>query len=153
MNFTMSEKQSYWRNRVVEFMNEHVYPAESRYWQEIEANTQAGKRWTPLQTIEQLKPKARAAGLWNLFLPESQLGAGLTNQEYAPQAELIPVYLHNLNRAMPKGVWLPLPVSASVLFGAPVEREPAEDKAAFLTRARGAMLDIARTVLPEAPGV
>ena len=70
-----------------------------------------------------------------------------------PQAELIPVYLHNLNRAMPKGVWLPVPVSASVLFGAPVEREPAEDKAAFLTRARGAMLDLARTVLPEAPGV
>ncbi len=68
-----------------------------------------------------------------------------------PRAELIPVYLHNLNRAMPKGVWLPVPVSASVLFGAPLERDPAEDKPAFLARARGAMLDLARTVLPEAP--
>ena len=52
---------------------------------------------------------------------------------------------------MPKGVWLPVPVSASVLFGAPLERDPAEDKPAFLARARGAMLDLARTVLPEAP--
>ena len=47
------------------------------------------RRWTPLEVIEQLKPKARAAGLWNLFLPESELGAGLTNQEYAPLAELM----------------------------------------------------------------
>ena len=53
------------------------------------ANTEAGKRWTPLQTIEELKPKARAAGLWNLFLPDSELGAGLTNQEYAPLAEIM----------------------------------------------------------------
>ena len=59
------------------------------YWQQIEANTQAGKRWTPLPVIEALKPKARAAGLWNLFLPESERGAGLTNQEYAPLAEIM----------------------------------------------------------------
>jgi acyl-CoA dehydrogenase len=50
-------------------MAEHVYPAEPAYWEEIQANTAAGRRWTPLQVIEQLKPKARAAGLWNLFLP------------------------------------------------------------------------------------
>ena len=70
-------------------MAEHVYPAEPAFWAEIQANTAAGKRWTPLQVIEQLKPKARAAGLWNLFLPESELGAGLTNQEYAPLAEIM----------------------------------------------------------------
>jgi acyl-CoA dehydrogenase len=70
-------------------MAEHVYPAEARYWQEIEAHTAAGRRWTPLPVIEELKPKARAAGLWNLFLPESEYGAGLTNQEYAPLAEIM----------------------------------------------------------------
>jgi acyl-CoA dehydrogenase len=70
-------------------MAEHVYPAEGRWWAEIEANTAAGKRWSPLDTIESLKPKAQAAGLWNLFLPESELGAGLTNQEYAPLAEIM----------------------------------------------------------------
>jgi len=69
-------------------MDDHIYPAEPAYHDELEANTQAGKRWTALQTIEKLKPKARAAGLWNLFLPESELGAGLTNQEYAPLAEI-----------------------------------------------------------------
>ena len=60
-----------------------------RYWQELEANTQAGRRWTPLPVIEELKPRARAAGLWNLFLPESEYGAGLSNQEYAPLAEIM----------------------------------------------------------------
>ena len=71
------------------FMDEHVYPAEARYADELRANTEAGKRWTPLQVIEELKPKARAAGLWNLFLPDSELGAGLTNQDYAPLAEIM----------------------------------------------------------------
>ena len=89
MDFSYSPRTEELRSRVSAFMAEHVYPAEGRYWQEIEANTQAGKRWTPLDTIEQLKAKARAAGLWNLFLPESELGAGLSNQEYAPQAELM----------------------------------------------------------------
>jgi acyl-CoA dehydrogenase len=70
-------------------MDAHVFPNEARYWAELEANTHAGKRWTPLPVIEELKLKAKAAGLWNLFLPESELGAGLTNQEYAPLAELM----------------------------------------------------------------
>jgi acyl-CoA dehydrogenase len=70
-------------------MAEHVYPAEAAYFAEIEANTKAGRRWTPLQLIEGLKAKARAAGLWNLFLPESEYGAGLKNQEYAPLAEIM----------------------------------------------------------------
>ena len=73
----------------------HIYPAEAAYHAEIVANTAAGKRWTPLQTIENLKPKAQAAGLWNLFLPvdsahaSGYAGAGLTNQEYAPLAEIM----------------------------------------------------------------
>jgi len=70
-------------------MEDHVYPNEQRYWDELQANTAAGKRWTPLALIEELKPKARAEGLWNLFLPESEHGAGLTNQEYAPLAEIM----------------------------------------------------------------
>ncbi|MFN7724423.1 MAG: acyl-CoA dehydrogenase family protein [Rubrivivax sp.] len=89
MDFGYSPKTQDLQARVKAFMDEHVYPAEARYHAEIEANTAAGKRWTPLQVIEELKPKARAAGLWNLFLPESHLGAGLLNQEYAPLAEIM----------------------------------------------------------------
>ena len=70
-------------------MDQYIFPNEARYWNEIEDNTQAGRRWTPLALIENLKPKARAAGLWNLFLPDSEYGHGLTNQEYAPLAELM----------------------------------------------------------------
>ena len=98
MDFSYSQKTQDLQARVSAFMAEHVYPAEARYHEEIEANTLAGKRWTPLQLIEDLKPKARAAGLWNLFLPPSADGSasadgnysvGLSNQEYAPLAELM----------------------------------------------------------------
>ena len=89
MDFDYSPRTKSLQAQVRAFMDEHVYPAEARYAAEIEANTAAGKRWTPLQVIEDLKPKARAAGLWNLFLPESELGAGLKNQEYAPLAEIM----------------------------------------------------------------
>ena len=89
MDFSYSERTRALQARVAAFMVEHVYPAEPDYWQELEANTRAGRRWSPLQVIERLKPKARAAGLWNLFLPESDLGAGLTNAEYAPLAEIM----------------------------------------------------------------
>ena len=89
MDFGYSPRTQELRERVSAFMAEHVFPNEARYWAELQANTEAGKRWTPLQVIEELKPKARAAGLWNLFLPESDLGAGLLNQEYAPLAELM----------------------------------------------------------------
>ncbi|WP_396271353.1 acyl-CoA dehydrogenase family protein [Ideonella sp.] len=89
MDFGYSPRTQELQAAVRAFMDEHIYPNEARYWSELEANTQAGKRWSPLQVIEDLKPKARAAGLWNLFLPESELGAGLTNQEYAPQAEIM----------------------------------------------------------------
>jgi len=65
-------------------MNEHIYPNERRFHEEVERN-----RWTPTSVIEELKPRARAAGLWNLFLPDSEYGAGLTNLEYAPLCELM----------------------------------------------------------------
>jgi acyl-CoA dehydrogenase len=89
MDFSYSPRTLDLQQRLNAFMAEHVYPAEGRWWAEIAANTAAGKRWSPLDTIESLKPKAQAAGLWNLFLPESELGAGLTNQEYAPLAEIM----------------------------------------------------------------
>ncbi len=89
MDFGYSPRTQELQARLNAFMAEHVYPVEARWWAEIEANTAAGKRWTPLPVIEELKPKARAAGLWNLFLPESELGAGLLNQEYAPLAEIM----------------------------------------------------------------
>ena len=89
MDFNYSPRTQELQARVQRFMDEHVYPAEDAYTIEIEANTKAGNRWTPLQVIEKLKPKARAQGLWNLFLPESEYGVGLTNQEYAPLAEIM----------------------------------------------------------------
>jgi acyl-CoA dehydrogenase len=89
MDFAYTERTRALQERLNAFMAEHVLPAEGRYGQELEANTQAGRRWTPLPVIEALKPKARAAGLWNLFLPESELGAGLSNAEYAPLAEIM----------------------------------------------------------------
>jgi len=89
MDFGYSERTAALQARVKAFMAEHVYPAEPVYWQQLEANTAAGRRWQPLAVIEALKPKARAAGLWNLFLPESDRGAGLLNQEYAPLAEIM----------------------------------------------------------------
>jgi acyl-CoA dehydrogenase len=89
MDFELSPRTRELQARLTAFMDRHVYPAEPAYWEEIAANTAAGKRWTPLQLIEGLKVKARAEGLWNLFLPESEYGAGLTNQEYAPLAEIM----------------------------------------------------------------
>ena len=89
MDFAYSARTRQLQALLTDFMNAHVYPNEQRYWDEIEVNTRAGRRWTPLALIEELKPKARAAGLWNLFLPDSEYGAGLTNQEYAPLAEIM----------------------------------------------------------------
>jgi len=95
MDFDYSPRTKELQVKVQRFMDEHIYPAEPAYKQELEANTLAGKRWSALQTIEQLKPKAKAAGLWNLFLPVDSAsasgydGAGLTNQEYAPLAEIM----------------------------------------------------------------
>jgi acyl-CoA dehydrogenase len=89
MDFAYNARTQELQKRLQAFMDEHVFPAEAAYHEEIAANTTAHKRWTPLQVIEKLKPKARSAGLWNLFLPDSTQGAGLTNQEYAPLAEIM----------------------------------------------------------------
>ena len=95
MDFDYSPKTKELQARLLKFMDDHIYPAEAAYAAELAANTEAGKRWTPLQTIENLKLKAQAAGLWNLFLPVDTAeasgyeGAGLTNQEYAPLAEIM----------------------------------------------------------------
>jgi alkylation response protein AidB-like acyl-CoA dehydrogenase len=84
MSFEFSAKSKDLQKRLTAFMDEHIYPNEKRFHDEIAAN-----RWSPTRVIEELKPKARAAGLWNLFLPESDLGAGLTNLEYAPLCEIM----------------------------------------------------------------
>jgi acyl-CoA dehydrogenase len=89
MDFSYSPRTVELQARLQAFMDRHIYPAEGRWWEEIEANTQAGRRWSPLRVIEDLKPLAREAGLWNLWLPTSDRGAGLTNQEYAPLAEIM----------------------------------------------------------------
>jgi acyl-CoA dehydrogenase len=92
MDFTLSERQRHWRDRVRAFMDEHVRPAVPTYKAEMEAF--GADRWQPVPVIERLKPKAREAGLWNLFLPPSPdhddgdfRGAGLTNLDYALCAE------------------------------------------------------------------
>ena len=82
MDFEFSARTKDFEQRLRAFMDEHVYPNESRFEQEIQRN-----RWQPSRVIEELKPKARAAGLWNLFLPNDAGGAGLTNLEYAPLCE------------------------------------------------------------------
>jgi acyl-CoA dehydrogenase len=84
MNVEFSDKVKDLQRRVQAFMDEHVYPNEKRFHDEVERN-----RWQPTKVIEELKPKARAAGLWNLFLPNDENGAGLTNFEYAPLCEIM----------------------------------------------------------------
>ena len=84
MNFEFSDKVKDLQRRLQAFLDEHIYPNEQRFYDEIEQN-----RWSPTRIIEELKPKARAAGLWNLFLPDSEHGAGLTNLEYAPLCEMM----------------------------------------------------------------
>jgi len=85
MRFEHSAKVIDLLQRVTAFMQEHVYPNEATFHRQIAT----GERWQPTAIVEELKPKARAAGLWNLFLPESEYGAGLTNAEYAPLCELM----------------------------------------------------------------
>lgn len=80
-----SERASEIKNRLTAFMDQYIYPNESVYYSQV-AN---GERWKILPLIEELKARARTAGLWNLFLPESDLGPGLTNLEYAPLCEIM----------------------------------------------------------------
>jgi acyl-CoA dehydrogenase len=85
MNFEFSDEVKELQKRLRDFMDEHIYPNEDTFRQQINE----GDRWKPTAIVEELKPKARAAGLWNLFLPESEYGAGLTNLEYAPLCEIM----------------------------------------------------------------
>src|SRR5438874_2535671 len=85
MNFAYADNVKDLERRVAAFMHEHIYPNEPVFRQQIAE----GDRWRPTPIVEALKAKAQAAGLWNLFLPESEYGAGLTNTEYAPLCEIM----------------------------------------------------------------
>ncbi|TMH00371.1 MAG: acyl-CoA dehydrogenase [Betaproteobacteria bacterium] len=85
MDFDYTPKVKALQARLVAFMDEYVYPNEARYYGE----TAGDDRWQPSAIVEALKPRAKAAGLWNLFLPASERGAGLSNAEYAPLCEIM----------------------------------------------------------------
>jgi acyl-CoA dehydrogenase len=85
MDFTYSDKVKDLSRRIDAFMVRHIYPNEKTYQEQVAK----GDRWEPTAIVEDLKKKARAEGLWNLFLPESTRGAGLTNLEYAPLCEIM----------------------------------------------------------------
>ncbi len=92
MNFDYSEKTQDLIARLEAFMDEHIYPNEKQYLADVQAaSSNPETRWKTLPLIEELKEKAKAAGLWNLFLPEEYLpyGAGLNNLEYAPLCEIM----------------------------------------------------------------
>ena len=101
MDFDYTPKVAELRERLLDFMQRHVYPAERPYLEALEAGE---RRWAVPPVIETLKKQARKAGLWNLFLPESELGAGLGNLEYAPLAEIMgrsPIAPESLNCSAP----------------------------------------------------
>jgi acyl-CoA dehydrogenase len=83
--FAATERSTSLATRLTAFMDEYIYPSEATFRRQIED----GDRWEPTAIVEELKVKARAAGLWNLFLPASDQGAGLTNLEYAPLCEIM----------------------------------------------------------------
>lgn len=90
MDFEYSPKVKDMQARLLAFMDEHIYPNEARFFEEIAANRAKGNAWVPTQIVEELKPKAQAAGLWNLFLPKStRAPQGLSNLEYAPLCEIM----------------------------------------------------------------
>jgi acyl-CoA dehydrogenase len=90
MDFDYTPKVKELQARLLKFMDEHIYPNEARFFREIAENRANGNAWIPTTLIEELKPKARAAGLWNLFLPHSpRAPEGLSNLEYAPLCEIM----------------------------------------------------------------
>ncbi len=89
MDFAYSEKTKALQQRINAFMDEYIYPSEEKFFAEVAENRRKGNPWVPTRIVEELKEKARAHGLWNLFLPESEYGAGLTNLEYAPLCEIM----------------------------------------------------------------
>ena len=88
MDFEFSQKTKDMQARVTRFMDQHIYPNEHRHHEEIEENRAKGNPWVPLKMMEELKEKARAEGLWNLWRPKSH-GGTLTNLEYAPLCEIM----------------------------------------------------------------
>ncbi|MFC4257936.1 acyl-CoA dehydrogenase family protein [Marinobacter lacisalsi] len=86
MLYEPSDRAKKLQKELTEFMEAYVYPNEHKYHEQVE---QAENRWAPTQIMEELKAKAKSAGLWNLFLPESERGAGLTNLEYAHLCEIM----------------------------------------------------------------
>ena len=89
MHFDYSPKVNALRARLTAFFDEHIYPNERAFLDEVARNRRSGNPWVPTTLVETLKVRAREAGLWNLFLPDSSRGAGLTNLEYAPLAEIM----------------------------------------------------------------
>ncbi len=90
MDFAYSKKVEDLRARLLSFMDEHIYPNEQIFYEEIASNRKNGNAWIPTQIIEDLKPKAQSAELWNLFLPRStRAPEGLNNLEYAPLCEIM----------------------------------------------------------------
>lgn len=89
MEFEHSPKVVELRSRLLAFMSDHIYPNEALREEQLAANAKADRPYAPLPIVDELKRKAREAGLWNLFLPEEGHGAGLTNVEYAPLAEIM----------------------------------------------------------------
>ena len=82
MDFTYGQKVMALSARLRAFMEAHVYPAEARFAAEVEDNRRRGNPWVPTDVMEELKARARGEELWNLWLPQSEYGAGLTNLEY-----------------------------------------------------------------------
>ena len=89
MNLEQSERVKELILQVSKFMDEHIWPAEEVYASQMDAFREEGNPWRVPPILEELKSKAKAQGLWNFFLPESQNGLGLTNLEYAPLAEML----------------------------------------------------------------
>ncbi|MSQ57927.1 MAG: acyl-CoA dehydrogenase [Limnohabitans sp.] len=90
MNFDYTDKVKQLQTRLLAFMEEHIYPNENRFFAEIAENRAKGNAWIPTRIVEELKPLARKAGLWNLFLPHSKRAPqGLSNLEYAPLCEIM----------------------------------------------------------------
>jgi acyl-CoA dehydrogenase len=90
MDFDYSPKVKDMQARLLAFMDQHIYPNEQRFFDEIAENRAKGNAWVPTKIVEELKPLARQAGLWNLFLPKSpRAPEGLSNLEYAPLCEIM----------------------------------------------------------------
>ncbi|MFZ9666420.1 MAG: acyl-CoA dehydrogenase family protein, partial [Limnohabitans sp.] len=90
MNFDYTDKVKQMQAKLLAFMDQHIYPNEARFFAEIAQNRAKGNAWIPTQVIEELKPLARKAGLWNLFIPHSKRAPeGLSNLEYAPLCEIM----------------------------------------------------------------